>query len=165
MIIREETPSDITRITELTAAAFAAVPYSDGSEPHIINALRKAGDLTLSLVAEKDGQVLGQVTFSPVTIETAHDQWFGLGPVSVDPAHQGKGIGADLIREGLSQMRARGAKGCVLVGDPNYYQRFGFKGDSGLSYAGLEPRFVQQLRFEGGLKSGAVEYAPAFLDH
>ena len=162
MIIRKENPLDAPIIANLTARAFADVPYSDGSEPRIIDALRADGDLTLSLIAEVDGAIAGQITFSSVIIDHAERGWVGLGPVSVDPARQKQGIGSALIIEGLLQIKALGAKGCVLVGDPAYYSRFGFEGDSGLRYGDLDPAFVQQLPFEGKLRSGEVQYAPGF---
>ena len=162
MIIRKETPFDAPIIADLTARAFADVPYSDGSEPRIIDALRADGDLRLSLIAEVEGAIAGQITFSPVTIDLVERGWMGLGPVSVDPARQKQGIGSALIIEGLSQIKTLGAEGCVLVGDPAYYSRFGFKGDSGLQYGELDPAFVQQLPFDGKLRSGRVEYASGF---
>ncbi len=89
MIIRKETIEDIASIRELTKRAFEPMPYSNGTEPIIIEALRQDGELTLSLVAEDHGVIVGQITFSPVTIDGEHDGWFGLGPVSVEPEKQG----------------------------------------------------------------------------
>ena len=126
MIIRNETESDIEAIAEITKAAFATCPYGEHTEQFITNALRAAGALTVSLVAEIDRDVVGHVAFSPVTISDGSPDWYGLGPVSVLPQHQRQGIGTALIREGLSLLKARGGQGCVLVGEPAYYQRFGF---------------------------------------
>ncbi len=137
------------------------MPYSDGSEPRIIEALRRDGDLSVSLVAVIGDDLIGQISFSPVSIPDARD-WYGLGPVSVHPQHQSNGVGGSLIKAGLEGIQALGARGCVLVGDPEYYHRFGFCGDSGVTYMGLDAKFVQQLPFDGVLKSGEIEYAPGF---
>jgi putative acetyltransferase len=120
MIIRPETDKDIEPIRRLTERAFEPMPYSHGTEPAIIEALRQQGQLTLSLVAEDDGKVVGQITFSPVTIDGDHDGWFGLGPVSVLPEEQGQYIGSQLVNAGLKALKQNGAKGCVLVGSPDY---------------------------------------------
>ncbi len=161
MLIRHEIPKDVEAIRDLTAKAFANMPYSDGSEPRIIDALRRDGDLSVSLVAVEDDQILGQITFSPVTIAEA-ENWYGLGPVSVHPLRQSQGIGGALIKSGLEAIKQLGAKGCVLVGNPDYYSRFGFRGDSGVTYMGLDLKFVQQLPFDGVLKSGEIKYSPGF---
>lgn len=162
MIIRDEQPKDIPAIFTITTNAFAPMPFSSGTEPGIIDALRSEGDLTLSLVALIDDNVVGQITFSPVTINGQHKDYFGLGPVSVAPDHQSKGIGAALINEGLERLKALDAKGCVLVGNPDYYSRFGFKNDETLDYHGLDMKFVQRLTFRGKQDNGALLFAPAF---
>lgn len=162
MIIRKETSEDIAKIRSLTARAFALVPFSNGSEPAIIDALREHKQLTLSLVAEEHGVIVGQITFSPVTIDGDHDQWFGLGPISVEPSRQGQKIGSWLIYAGLEQLKANGAKGCVLVGDPNYYGRFGFIGNTDLIYGDSGRRYVQKLEFIPSTKNGILKYCKAF---
>ncbi|MEL6662584.1 MAG: N-acetyltransferase [Pseudomonadota bacterium] len=162
VIVRDERPGDEAAIHAITAAAFHPMPYGDGTEPFIIDALRASGDLTLSLVAEQDGEIVGQVTFSPVTIDTAAGDWFGLGPVAVAPARQGEGIGGALIREGLSRIRQMGAAGCVLTGDPAYYARFGFTGDCGLIYSDVPSKYVQALAFDGDLPSGTLNFCDTF---
>jgi putative acetyltransferase len=93
MEIRPETPQDIFAIRELTEAAFAPMPYSDGSEAQIIDRLREEGNLTLSLVTLDQDQVLAHIAFSPVTIDRTQGNWCGLGPVSVAPSWQKQGIG------------------------------------------------------------------------
>src|SRR5690606_20299677 len=111
----------------LTAAAFAGVPYASGTEPAIIAALRAAGALRLSLVAAEGQELLGHVAFSPVIIGGRDRGWLGLGPLSVRPDRQRRGIGSALVRTGLERLRRDGAGGCVLLGDPAYYRRFGFR--------------------------------------
>ncbi len=123
--VRPETPADVSVITDLTVAAFRTLAISNHTEQFIITALRAAGALTLSLVAEVDGRVVGHIAFSPVTISDGSQSWYGLGPVSVLPEFQGQGIGGALIRDGLSRLKDLNACGCCLVGHPGYYTRFG----------------------------------------
>ncbi|WP_374643261.1 GNAT family N-acetyltransferase [Tabrizicola sp.] len=162
MIVREESAGDIAEIRNVTEAAFQGADHSSGTEAAIIDALRSAGRLTLSLVAEADGRIVGHVAFSPVTIAGEDIGWSGLGPVSVLPQIQGKGIGGALIRNGLSRIRSEGWKGCVVVGDPAYYQRFGFAPEPGLVFEGVPPEYFMALTFAGPTPSGNVIYEPAF---
>lgn len=162
MLIREERPGDEDAIHELTAVAFEPVHYSDGSEPAIVRALREAGDLTISLVAEIDGVIVGHVAFSPVAIDGVHDGWYGLGPISVAPDRQRRGIGKSLILKGLEMLRERGANGCALVGNPDVYSRVGFVSDGQLTYGDLDRKYVQRLVLAGPAPRGALTYAPAF---
>jgi len=162
MIIRRETPADIDAINEITMAAFANHPYSQQTEQFIIRALRAANALYLSLVAEVDGEVVGHIAFSPVTISGRDCGWYGVGPVSVKPSCQKKGTGKALVNEGLSLMRAAGAKGCALVGDPAYYQRFGFRIIPGLILEGVPPENFMALPFEDGTPRGVVVFHEAF---
>lgn len=160
MQIRPETSADSDAIYTLTQRAFAPMPYSDGNEGDCINKLRADGDLTVSLVAEIDGEIVGHIAFSPVTIAGVSDNWFGLGPVSAAPEKQKSGIGSALINRGLEVIKDLGAKGCVLIGDPNYYCRFGFVGDGGISYHDLPKEVVQWLSFSGEKPSGVLKYSP-----
>jgi putative acetyltransferase len=162
MKIREETPEDRLAIANVTAEAFANMEHSDQTEPTIIAGLREAGALTLSLVAIDHGALVGQATFSPITIDKVDVGWFGLGPVSVRPDRQGQGIGGLLIRQGLSELRARGAAGCVVLGDPAYYKRFGYENDETLRYVEAPEQFFMRLSFVDDVPAGRVEYHPAF---
>jgi len=141
IIIRNETESDVSAITEVTVAAFRTLEISNHTEQFIIEALRAANALTVSLVAEMDGRVIGHIAFSPLTISDGTPNWYGLGPVSVLPEYQRRGIGSALIGEGLSRLKALGARGCCLVGHPEYYRRFGFDNASGLVCEGLPQEF------------------------
>jgi putative acetyltransferase len=125
--IRAEISSDVHEIREITELAFKEMPFSEGDEPNVIERLREAGALSLSLVAIREGRVLGHVAFSPVKLESGGNFWFALGPVSVTPKFQNQGIGSKLIRTGLDQLEATGAIGCILTGNPDYYRRFGFQ--------------------------------------
>ena len=119
ILIRDETKDDAAVITEVTVAAFESMEISSHTEQFIIEALRSAKALTLSLVAEVDGRVVGHIAFSPVAISDGTKNWYGLGPVSVLPMYQRMGIGKALIREGLSRLKDLGAKGAVWSGIPN----------------------------------------------
>ena len=161
MLIRPERPSDAAAIRAVTVAAFAASSYGHNGEAGIVEALRADGALTVSLVAEADGEVIGHVAFSPVAIGDA-EGWLGLGPVSVAPAWQGRGVGQALIREGLRMIAARGADGCVVLGDPGYYGRFGFESDPGLRYGGEASPYLQRLVFHGAPPRGEAAYHSSF---
>jgi len=160
--IREETPADVSDIAEVTEAAFRALEISQHTEHFIIAALRAAKALTVSLVAEVDGRVVGHVAFSPVTLSDGTPDWYGLGPVSVLPARQRQGIGSALIEEGLSRLKARNARGCCLVGHPAYYTRFGFTNPQGLAHEGVPPEAFFVLSFDGHVPRGTVAFHEAF---
>lgn len=140
MEIRFEIPADRAAIRQITQDAFAGAEHSSGTEGAIIDGLRAARTLTLSLVAEEGGQVIGHAAFSPVMIGGRDAGWFGLGPVAVRPDRQGQGAGGALIREGLARLRAMEAQGCVVLGDPGYYSRFGFAVDPNLKFEGVPRR-------------------------
>lgn len=163
MLIRHEQESDHSVIADVTAQAFAGVEHSDQTEPGIIARLRAADALTISLVAIESGTLVGHAAFSPVTIDGADRSWFGLGPVSVNPDLQGAGIGSALIRKGLEQLRSQGAAGCVVLGEPAYYCRFGFERDDDLRYEGAPPEYFMRINFTADdTPTGRVEYATAF---
>ncbi len=160
--IRPERPDDEAAIGTVTAAAFQGVPGSDQTEPDIVEALREDGALSVSLVAEAAGLIIGHVAFSRVEIAVSEGDWYGLGPVSVDPVQQGRGIGQALIRAGLDQLRAIDAAGCVLLGDPAYYGRFGFEADPALRYKGEASPYIQRLVLKGAPPAGEILYHPSF---
>jgi putative acetyltransferase len=162
MEIRSERPGDADAIRAVTSAAFRDAPHSSGTEAAIVDGLRDAGALAVSLVAIEDGEIVGHAAFSPVTIDSGPGRWFGLGPVSVRPDRQRRGIGGVLIRAGLERLRKSRAEGCVVLGDPAYYGRFGFRSDRGLRYRDLPGELFQKLAFVDGGAEGEVEYHPAF---
>jgi putative acetyltransferase len=165
MIIRNETDSDVEAIFKITKAAFEDHPYSnhtEPTEPFIINALRAAKALSISLVAEVDRKVVGHIAFSPVDISDGSHNWYGLGPISVLPAFQKKGVGKSLIHEGLALLKTLGAQGCVLVGDPKYYERFGFRSFPDLSVEGVPPENILALPFDNHIPQGEVIFHQAF---
>ena len=124
--LRPENKSDWGAIRTVTELAFKTVSYADGDEQDLIEVLRKSGSLSLSLVALDEGELIGQVSFSPAILSSGAGPWFALGPISVTPARHGEGIGSQLIKAGLSEISKRGALGCILTGNPAYYRRFGF---------------------------------------
>jgi putative acetyltransferase len=159
--IRDETAADIDSIRAVTKAAFADLPYSSQTEAEIIDGLRAADAILTSLVAVSNGELVGNVVFSDVSID-GKSGWVGLGPVSVKPGLQRVGVGSALINAGLERIRNQGAEGCVLVGDPGYYQRFGFKTVPGLHYEGVPDEYVLALSFGGPALTGAIVYHSAF---
>jgi len=162
LIIRDEQAKDADAIHVVTEAAFAGHPHSDGSEPGVVAGLRAASALTLSLVAEEAGAVVGHVAFSPVTIDGRDLGWLGLGPISILPERQGQGIGSGLIREGLDQLAGRGVRGIVLLGEPGFYARFGFACSAGLVLPGVPASYFMALALQGDVPEGEVSYHPAF---
>ena len=162
-LIRPEAPGDAEAIGAVTAEAFRTVAVSRQTEPYIVEALRAAGALSVSLVAELDGRVVGHVAFSPVAISDGSRDWYGLGPVSVLPAHQRRGIGRTLIREGLDRLRQRGGRGCCLVGDPNYYTRLGFRRIDSLTLEGVPPEYFLALPLGEAIPHGAVTFHDGFM--
>ncbi|MGV2831995.1 GNAT family N-acetyltransferase [Myxosarcina sp. GI1(2024)] len=152
----------MSAITEVTVAAFKTLELSNHTEQFIIKALRAAKALTVSLVAEVDDRVVGHIAFSPVTISDGTQNWYGLGPISVLPAYQRQGIGKALIREGLSRLKDLKARGCCLVGHPDYYRKFGFKNISGLVLDNVPQEVLFALSFNGHTPQGTVTFHEAF---
>src|SRR5512139_3438667 len=162
IVIRPETDADVDAITEITVAAFGTLEISRHTEQFIVEALRAANALTVSLVAEVDGRAVGHIAFSPVTISDGTPDWYGLGPVSVLPAYQRQGIGKALIREGLSWLKDLHARGCCLVGHPDYYRKFGFENVPGLGVEGVPQEVSFALSFDGHTPQGSVAFHQAF---
>ena len=163
MILRKETIADIDAITKVTIAAFKNLAVSNQTEQYIINALRDADALTLSLVAEIDGRIVGHIAFSPVIISDGTKDWYGLGPISVLPEYQKQGIGKSLVNEGLSLLKKLGCQGCTLVGDPNYYKQFGFKNFPELVHEGIPQEVFLALPFSENVPQGIVVFHKGFL--
>lgn len=162
LTIRPEAPSDIPIIHRIVEAAFANAPRTSHTEHYIVSALRRAGALSVSLVAEHGGSLVGHVALSPVTTTAEDEHWYGLGPISVLPERQGKGIGAELLRAALTQLQAIGAAGCVVLGEPSYYSRFGFCPEPGLVLKGVSPKHFLAISFTPKIASGEVSYHESF---
>ena len=127
LIIRDEQASDIPAIHEITIAAFKTLVVSNQTEQFIVMALRAAKALTVSLVAELNGQVVGHIAFSPISLEEGTTGWYGLGPVSVLPDYQRQGIGKALIQAGLTRLKTYTPKGAVWWGIPSIMRNLVFR--------------------------------------
>ena len=160
--IRKESSEDIDATTALTAAAFEHEEHSSHTEQFIVNALRRSKQLTISLVAVENDKIVGHVALSPVSISSGATDWYGLGPISVRPDRQKKGIGSALMHAALAELKRLGGAGCVLLGDPDYYSRFGFKVQPGLTLEGVPPEYFQALSLGGDYPLGSVQYQAAF---
>lgn len=167
MNIRAENHSDIKKIEALTYRAFENHPHHEpGAKPTehlIVNRLRDAKALTLSLVCEDEKGIIGHIAFSPIMINDKESGWYGLGPVSVLPERQREGIGGALIREGLSQLKAKSIEGVVLLGEPKYYGRFGFESQPNLTLPGVPSKYFLALSLANGIPTGEVAYHSAFF--
>jgi len=161
-VIRPETVADIDAIRDVTVAAFRSMAISNHAEQFIIEALRDAHALTLSLVAELDGRIVGHIAFSPVVLTDGTSDWYGLGPLSVLPEYQRQGIGKALVEEGLARLKGMGARGCCLVGHPDYYRKFGFCNAPGLVLEGVPPEVFFALPFDDHMPQGQVTFHEAF---
>jgi putative acetyltransferase len=160
VIIRAERAEDFEAVGALIDVAFAPMAFASGTEAAIVVALREAGAVTVGLVAEDRGEIVGQATFSPVTINGLPSRWHALGPIAVAPGRQGQGIGVALIEHGLAELRAMGAAGCVLTGS-GYYRRFGFANSTRMRVEGYPPEDFLVLAF-GEDAEGAVGFHQAF---
>lgn len=162
MLIRDERPSDEVAISTLIAAAFSGKSYSRQTEQFVMAALRRSGALAISLIAEEAGRIVGQAAFSPIEIDGKPSDWYGLGPVAVAPERQRRGIGSALVEEGLGRLHALGAAGCMLVGDPAYYRRFGFRNEPSLTLEGVPPHVFMILPLGKAIPNGKVAFHRAF---
>jgi putative acetyltransferase len=161
--IRSEQTADTGRIAEVTQSAFRDAAHTCGREHCLVGALRAAGALTCSLVAVSELGIVGHVAASPVTVSKSTGDWYGIGPISVMPQCQRQGIGSRLMEAVLGQLRAKGARGCVLVGDPRFYARFGFQSDCSLVVSEAPPEVTLNLRFRQTDDRGTVTFHPAFM--
>ena len=163
--VRPERPEDYADVRRVLEAAFPTP-----AEAQLVERVRAAATDRVAWVAERAGSVIGQVLLTPVTIGSGDRaaRGMGLGPVSVDPAHQRRGVGGALIEAGLAACRARGDRLVVVLGHPSYYPRFGFEPawPHGLYYGtpGENPAFMVRGLVDGALEglAGEVRYVDAF---
>ena len=162
--IREERKEDFEGVRRVNEAAFGQAVEAD-----LIDALRADGAVTVSLVAEVKGQIVGHILFSPVTVQGANDlRAVGLGPMAVLPSHQRRGIGSLLVKQGLENCRRAGIQAVVVLGHPDYYPRFGFRRASawGLrcEFDAPDEAFLAIELTPNALsgRAGMVGYHPAF---
>jgi len=167
LTIRREAPEDTDAIRHVNEQAFGRA-----NEAGLVDQLRNHGVLTISLVAVRDGKIIGHIAFSPVAVESGHSS-FGaitLAPIAVLPTHQRQGIGSQLVRAGLEECHQLGHEIVVVLGHPDYYPRFGFapgkpRGIGCEFEAPDEAWMVLELR-EGALagRAGIVKFQPEFHD-
>jgi putative acetyltransferase len=166
MQIREERPDDVSRIAHIQYVAFTGHPlHAKGAQPvehRIVERLRAAHALTLSLLAEVGKEAVGHIALSPAIVGEARSGWFLLGPVGVLPENRSMGVGAALVRASLERMCDMGAAGVVLVGDPGFYVRLGFANVPGLVYQGVPDRFVLAACFRDAIPQGGIIAHEAF---
>ncbi|MCG9491211.1 N-acetyltransferase [Acinetobacter pittii] len=162
IIVRDEEITDIEAIEKLTKAAFQNAEHTSHTEHFIVNSLRTHGQLTISLVAIEDGPIIGHVAISPVEMSSGEIGWYGLGPISVHPDKQGCGIGSLLMNKSLQKLKQLGAQGCVLLGEPSYYSRFGFKNYPELVLPNVPSEYFQAVTFSGNIPKANVKYHEAF---
>ena len=166
MRIRDERPGEAPAISAIQYAAFKGhplqAPGAEPFEPLIVERLRAARALALSLVAEVDGAPVGHTALSRCDVGLDLEGWFLLGPLGVLPRCQGQGLGSALVRESLNRVRALGARGVVLVGDLGFYSRFGFENVPGLSHPGILDQYVLAAVFHGSVPQGDIMAHAAF---
>jgi putative acetyltransferase len=164
LVIRPETASDREAVLRVERDAFG-----QDTEPRLVEALHEGGHVTLSLVAELDGRVVGHILFSPMTVEPedgASHPAVCLAPVAVAPGHQRTGIGSRLIEAALRELRQQGHGAVFLLGHPSYYPRFGFRParEFDIHYQDDRDAFMALELYPGALDgvSGNVRFAPEF---
>lgn len=162
LIIRDQTDADVLAVHQLVIAAFKTLPVAAGTEQFIMDALWTTGAATVALIAEDAGAIVGQAAFSKVMVGGKDVGWHGCGPVAVLPERHRQGIGSALMRAGLERLRALGSKGCVVVGDPAYYTRFGFANTDAMNLPGVPGEYFMALSFGGEMPKGDVKFDPAF---
>ncbi|HEY2809057.1 MAG TPA: N-acetyltransferase [Steroidobacteraceae bacterium] len=160
--VRRESAADASLIKAVTRQAFLTATHTSHTEHLIVDALRQAGALAVSLVAEAGGTVIGHVGVSPVAISDGTAGWFGLGPISVLPRQQRRGVGSKLMHAALGLLRDRNAAGCVVLGEPAFYSRFGLQPYPDLVLAGAPPEYFQAICFDARHPRGTVTYHAAF---
>ncbi|HEY4363624.1 MAG TPA: N-acetyltransferase [Bryobacteraceae bacterium] len=163
MTIREERPEDRAQVRSVNEAAFDRRDEAD-----LVEALRDEGAVLLSLVAEVGGEVAGHILFSRMTVETERGpvDAVALAPMAVMPERQGRGVGSELVRGGLSRLGERGERIVIVLGHEHYYPRFGFSAQKARELESpFPPEAYMALELvEGALEGvrGKVRYAAAF---
>lgn len=166
MILRPVETGDFDAVDAIHRAAFASTAFGHQGEAELVRALHADGDALVSLVAETKGAIAGHALFSPLEIEGARLRAAGLAPIGVLPALHGNGIGSALIRTGLDLLAAKGIQIVFVLGDPGYYERFGFAADTARPFTSpfAGPHFMALLLDKAAIlpESGRARYAPAF---
>jgi putative acetyltransferase len=166
LVCRREVPTDFSSIHEVESAAFGRA-----SEAVLVDALRAAGGLSISAVAEEDGRVVGHIAFSPVSIENSRESFpaLALAPMAVHPEWQRQGIGSALVRWSLDECRREGHQLVIVLGHAEYYPRFGFVPARPLGILcpfDVPDEVFRLLELQPGAlgaRTGKVSYRPEFL--
>lgn len=156
IVVREERDEDRACVRRIVEAAFGRKDEAD-----LVDALRRDGDLAISLVALKEDAVIGHVGLSRMQSPTG---CLGLGPVTVAPEHQRCGVGHALIDAALKRAAQQDFSIVFVLGEPEYYTRFGFSADTASRFPCLYsgPFFMALLLSPGAPEAGAAIYAKAF---
>ena len=161
--IRPERVEDTTAVRRVLEAAFPTAAEAD-----LVERLRRGSKSVIALAAEDEGEVVGHIVFSPLALEPlAGAIGLGLGPIAVHPDHEKHGVGRRLIQNGLAACHAWGAGFVTVLGDPEYYGRFGFEPASEhglLNEFGAGPHFMVFPLKKNGLppRGTLIRYAPEF---
>ena len=162
VILRPEAAGDAAAIRSVIEMAFREQPHSRQTESRVVERLRQAGGMSLSLVAQRPDGVVGHLACSPVQISGDAPGWHSIGPLAVNPAHQGTGVGTALVWHALRTLRHLGAAGCVALGEPAYFGRFGFRSTPALRLPGAPHGCFLVRPFERLTPLGLVSLHPAF---
>lgn len=158
LVLETEKPADLEGIRALQTAAFMRA-----AEAQLVDSLRAGGWAELSLVARLNGELVGHVLFSRLA---APIRALSLGPIAVDPGHQGKGIGSALVKQGLLMAAERGWEAVFVLGEPKYYQRFGFSLEAARGfdcpYSG--DYFMAAILQPVTATAGSIGYPPPFAE-
>jgi putative acetyltransferase len=160
--IRHERAEDAAAIHDLTKRAFASMPFAGGDEQLLPARFRSADVLALSLVAETAGSIIGQLTLTPAFAADDSPGWFALGPIAVEPNFQSQGVGSSMIAAAIDWLTANDAAGCVLVGNPAYYSRFGWLPCPALAPTGEPAEYYQILPLAIAQPHAVVCFHPLF---
>lgn len=162
LIIRPEVSSDRVAIKSVINAAFAGMPYAEGDEAELVDDLRHAMALPVSLVAVLNDAVIGHIAFSPAYSSDNTSGWYALGPLAVLPQHQHTGVGSTLMHKGLEAIASLSARGCILVGHPQFYLRFGFEHAPDNAPENEPVEYFMVKLFYGQLPLGPIYFHEAF---
>lgn len=162
VILRPEKPGDITAIQAVIESAFREHPHSRQTEARVVERLRGEGGMSLSLVAQQPGGVVGHLACSPVSVSGGAPGWHSIGPLAVSPGFQGAGVGTALVWHALRTLRHLGAAGCVALGEPAYFGRFGFRSTPAMRLPGAPHGCFLVRPFERLIPLGVVSLHPAF---
>jgi putative acetyltransferase len=158
--IRLESPGDQPEIRDLLEACFPEFIEAD-----LVDRLRADGDLVLSLCAEDEGVVVGHIGFSRLMVENDNDAFpaVALAPLAVYPEYQQQGIATRLMREGHACLGALGEKLSVVLGEPNYYSRFGYSHRRAQNFeCEYQSPYLMAITFGAAPLQGRLVYPPAF---